>query len=284
MGIFGFREKLPEKTGEGELINVAVVFVHGLGGGRETWHTMSSILCKEWGYKNDFKLNYLHYYFDGFLIKYLGWFSWMRSIIRVLNSTSLESLALGLDSYIEVNCRNFDKVILVAHSMGGLISKKYIVNSLEKSHQTKVTRLLTYATPHRGSIWAEFGLRTQIRQMNPYSSEFLKRLNEDWANYRAYEKVKPAYVVGDVDWVVGEWSASGTDPDSSIIYASGHDHFSVIKPRDKDHVGFRQLYNTLEDLMFEFEDGKEDDYEDEFETGFSDFSFEEDFDEENPEE
>jgi pimeloyl-ACP methyl ester carboxylesterase len=284
MGLFKRKKELPADTGDGETISVAVVFVHGLGGSRETWRAMSELLRNEWKYKNGFKFYYLHYYLDGFLIKYLGWFDWMKSILRVLNSASLESLAVGLDSYIEVNCREFDKILLVSHSMGGLISKKYIVNSLEKSHQTKVHKYITYATPHSGSIWAEFGFKKQIRQMKVYNSDFLTRLNEDWASFRAYEKVKPTYVVGDVDWIVKDWSASGTDPESSIVWASGHDHFSVINPKSTDHVGYRQLYNTLEDLLIEFEDGIEDNYEDEFDTGLVSSSFEEDFDEIDSEE
>ena len=60
MGFFNSKKELLSKTGDGELINVAVVFVHGLGGGRETWRIMTDLLQSEWSNSNDFKLNYFH--------------------------------------------------------------------------------------------------------------------------------------------------------------------------------------------------------------------------------
>jgi len=274
MSYFKKKSELPSSTGDGELLNLAVVFVHGLGGGRETWKEMVQMLEREWSYENQYKLHYYHYYIEGLLMKLLGWLGLIKIIIRVVNGSSLETCSDGLGSFIDVNCRDFDGVILVAHSMGGLVSRKYIVDSLLKSHQTKIVKLLTYASPHKGSAWALFGINRQVRQMKLFNSHFLRQLNEDWSSLRAYEKVNPSYLVGDRDWVVHTKSASGTDPEPDVINVVGHDHFSIIKPNLPDHVGFRHLYNVLEDYLEYVESG-----EDDLNSGLDGMSFGDDFDE-----
>ncbi|XOV94875.1 MAG: lipase family alpha/beta hydrolase [Bacteroidota bacterium] len=272
------KSELPRSTGEGHLVNLAVVFVHGLGGGRETWRMMVTMLEQEWNYENHYRLHYYHYYIKGLVLKLFGWVGFLRAFIRILNGSSLESCADGLGSFINVNCRDFDGVILVAHSMGGLVSKKYIVDTLFKTHETKVVKLLTYATPHKGSAWAIFGIKKQVRQMKLFNSKFLNQLNQDWSSLRAYEKVNPSYLVGDRDWVVHTQSAAGTDPDPEIINVAGHDHFSIIEPDLPEHVGFRHLFNVLEDHMEIIEYGDE-----EIGSGLEDISFEDDFEDEEEE-
>ena len=63
-------------------------------------------------------------------------------------------------------------VILVCHSMGGLVARAY----LRRYGTADVTKLITIGTPHRGSrlAWMMFG--TALTQMRP-SSPFLAELN-----------------------------------------------------------------------------------------------------------
>ncbi|MGL6070698.1 esterase/lipase family protein [Craterilacuibacter sp.] len=63
---------------------------------------------------------------------------------------------------------------LVAHSMGGLVSRAYL-----KRHGTgRIAQLITLATPHRGSQLAHLGLGQNARQMQPQSA-WLMALGED---------------------------------------------------------------------------------------------------------
>lgn len=65
------------------------------------------------------------------------------------------------------------KVILVCHSMGGLVARKYLVDH-KSSHN--VERLILLSTPNLGSIWLYFKWSPAARAMRP-GSKFLKELN-----------------------------------------------------------------------------------------------------------
>ena len=58
-----------------------------------------------------------------------------------------------------------DKLVLVGHSMGGLVCRDY----LAIHGGDKVDRLITLATPHQGSQLAALGLGANAREMEPGS-------------------------------------------------------------------------------------------------------------------
>lgn len=63
------------------------------------------------------------------------------------------------------------KVVLVAHSMGGLGSRAY----LARHGHAHVERVITIASPHHGTALAAFGPGENARQMRPHS-DFLRAL------------------------------------------------------------------------------------------------------------
>ena len=66
-----------------------------------------------------------------------------------------------------------DRVALVAHSMGGLVSRAY----LRRYGCGRVSTLITLGSPHRGTIIAHFGPGRGARQMEP-DSEWLRQLGD----------------------------------------------------------------------------------------------------------
>ena len=87
---------------------------------------------------------------------------------------SLEPLYTSIDNYVEPLARRIDEVlaqsgaarlILVGHSMGGLVARAY----LRRHGAAQVQRLVTLGTPHGGSELARFGLGENARQMRPGS-------------------------------------------------------------------------------------------------------------------
>ena len=64
-------------------------------------------------------------------------YDWRKS-----NATSAASLAIAINN-------TYDNVILVAHSMGGLVASKYCANS--SANRGKVDKLITIGTPYTGS-------------------------------------------------------------------------------------------------------------------------------------
>jgi pimeloyl-ACP methyl ester carboxylesterase len=105
----------------------------------------------------------------------------------------IEAYAGELEHDVELvmKCTDAKKVIIIAHSMGGLVSRKYMADYGDKD----VEKLITLATPHYGfnaftrseiiiMIFEAFTGRTyEVEQMFP-DSEFLKKLDKDDISYR----------------------------------------------------------------------------------------------------
>lgn len=87
--------------------------------------------------------------------------------------TSIGNLVPQLARRIEEVCAatGADQVVLVAHSMGGLVCRSYLA-----SHGSGcVERLVTIASPHSGSELAHIGIGQNAREMEP-GSPWLKHL------------------------------------------------------------------------------------------------------------
>jgi pimeloyl-ACP methyl ester carboxylesterase len=98
-------------------------------------------------------------------------------------SHNLEPVYAGIDSYadglalrIEEICTatGAEKLVILAHSMGGLVARAY----LRKHGARRVAKLITLGTPHQGAVSARLGAGENARQMVP-GNAWLRRLNED---------------------------------------------------------------------------------------------------------
>jgi triacylglycerol lipase len=97
--------------------------------------------------------------------------------------TSVGKLVPQLAQRIDEVCAACDaqQVILIAHSMGGLVSRSYIA----RHGIAQVERLITFASPHQGSELACLGFGQNAREMEPDSL---------WLNDLAQESVKVPFV------------------------------------------------------------------------------------------
>ena len=92
--------------------------------------------------------------------------------------TSIGKLVPQLAQRVDEVCQatGADQVILVAHSMGGLVCRSY----LARHGRERVARLITIASPHSGSELARIGIGKNAREMEPGSQ---------WLNDLAAEEV-----------------------------------------------------------------------------------------------
>ena len=108
-----------------------------------------------------------------------GFWWWLAPRLRArgcnVATLSLTPVHAGIDDYvdqvaarIEVLCRDAgcDRVVLVGHSMGGLVARAY----LRRCGHGRVAKLVTLGTPHHGSELAHLGLGRNARQMQPDSA------------------------------------------------------------------------------------------------------------------
>ena len=104
---------------------------------------------------------------------------WLRSRLEVAGwsvaTISLEPIYTSIDNYLEPLDRRIDdvlaatgaeRVVLVGHSMGGLVARAY----LQRYGAARVARLLTLGTPHQGSELARLGIGENGRQMRPQNA------------------------------------------------------------------------------------------------------------------
>jgi hypothetical protein len=83
--------------------------------------------------------------------------------------TDIARGAADLGDQIERICEQtgHDRLHVVGHSLGGLISRYYVQR---QGGDRRVASLVTLGTPHAGSVWAHAGLTPLIRQLRPGSS------------------------------------------------------------------------------------------------------------------
>ena len=94
---------------------------------------------------------------------------------------NLEPIYSSIDNYVEALATRIDaglaetgapQLILVGHSMGGLVARAY----LARFGTQGIARLVTLGTPHAGSQLARIGIGRNARQMEP-GNDWLQALN-----------------------------------------------------------------------------------------------------------
>jgi triacylglycerol lipase len=118
-------------------VGLPVLLIHGYGCNSGYWHPMSKALAKA---------RITHYAVD------------------------LEPVLLDIDGYVplihdavESLCMEtgYDRIVIVAHSMGGLATRAY----LRDHGSERIAKVITLGTPHRGTGLANFGAGPNSRQM-----------------------------------------------------------------------------------------------------------------------
>ncbi len=241
--------------------DTAVVFIHGLGGAYATWKDFANTLHNEWKENDAFNLKYDHYYNT---TKEYPVYSF---IVKSFLGKSIEQLSKHLDSFIRTTCKYYKNIILVCHSMGGLVARKYIVDLLNKERDLgKIKALITYATPHLGSNlanicktilykplsvfrYASLRLLNQINDLSK-DSNVIKSINDDWTKLGISKKIDFIRVLGFSDFVVNENSARLENNDEENVFGfTNKDHFNIIKPNPNIQDGALYVtYNYLKDF------------------------------------
>lgn len=121
-----------------------------------------------------------------------GYWHWMSQRLKAAgishHAVNLEPVLADIDSYVPQIQRAVEaliadsgqpRVILLAHSMGGLVSRAY----LRDHGADRIAKIITLATPHRGTGLANHGAGENSRQMRrdverDTASDWILRLEE----------------------------------------------------------------------------------------------------------
>ena len=177
--------------------NVNIIFVHGIGGGFEDWEPMvKESFGEEFNrIRYDFKGNLIHTatvdtdISNVWIVSYYSTNAIKESFFGHLQLYT-DRLGNILDKITELTGN--DRFILIAHSMGGLVSRNLMVKSQER--WDSVYKILTVGTPHNG-VRMSVGVTGQFRDLVP-SSKFFKSLNARWNSYYDISKNKKWGVIG----------------------------------------------------------------------------------------
>tara|TARA_R110001606_G_scaffold398720_1_gene578507 strand:+ start:2135 stop:3151 length:1017 start_codon:yes stop_codon:yes gene_type:complete len=238
-----------------------VVFVHGFTGGTGTWknhkgESFSDLLSAD----NEIDQTYDFYEFD-YYTKIASLFD-SAAVVRLLDLFSFGSrkakknqpirrISELLDTYVRTKLCNYDSVIFIAHSMGGLIVKDYILNH-EKGDTPEPIGYLSLAVPHKGSIGgyllAPFNLNAkELQPLNAYSD----KLNNTWIDKK--ESIpKTQYYIALHDECVDEVSALPFTVKKSDKFTFDHDHLSICKPSDSNDFVCVQTSAFLKSRAYDF--------------------------------
>lgn len=136
----------------------------------------------------------------------------------------------------------YDTIVFVAHSMGGLVAMRTVIGNPELSDKTPL--MVLYATPQEGSQIARIGEllipNNALGQMTPAdANDYLKQLSDDWVRLKARGRapfVECAYETRKTfDVMIVPWSSATRFCDAVAPGIGDADHLSIVKPDRPEH-------------------------------------------------
>lgn len=209
-----------------------VVFVHGFMGGKTTWGKFPELL------NDNFDCSVAEYGFDTSYWPFFG------------KSTTLHNLAEGLLSEIKLNCdlKN-DELVLVGHSLGGLVIRQMLLNLELKGENPNIKKIAFFAVPQDGTGLANIAKYLPIRcnklKALYKDGETVESLNDHWSYANLDLKYEILSVVGGKDAVVTSNSSKSIFRKYQVETNIDADHQNIVKPKDVSDFSYRVLEEFL---------------------------------------
>ncbi|WP_298187586.1 ABC-three component system protein [uncultured Pseudomonas sp.] len=229
---------------------LAVVFVHGFTGGISTWKNLSGetfkdLLLKEADLSETFEMVEFEYFskitdiFHADIIQKAISLFGLRPKVRY--NRPIKNLADELRSFIQLNLDEHDGIVLIGHSMGGLICKEVILSHVQ-GDGPEIIGYGSIAVPHKGSLdsilLSLFNVNSkELVPLNAYNSE----LNNRWID-RKSKLPESVYVIGQHDQYVPQ--SSGL-PFTTKFLNIPHDHNTICKPQSSKDSAYKAIQKFL---------------------------------------
>ena len=218
------------------------LFVHGLFGKREeTWGLFPELIRSDPEVSDSWEPAFFAYPTPYFRIPFLT------------AAPNIQLLADGLGTELGARYPGHTPIVLICHSLGGLVARRYVADQFKRSGRCRVAGLLLFGTPNEGAGLARIGkhlspFQTQLRQLCR-RSKFLEDLNSDWAELSVNEKFRTVCVVGGADDVVPEASAKGFWPPECVRTVIEATHTDLVDPKHIKDLRYLVLKHfLLEDM------------------------------------
>jgi hypothetical protein len=240
-----------------------VLFVHGFMGQKNTWSEKGVDKIPDYLIKNpeihkNFDLAEFQYYtqLSSKLqkVKYfwgLAPLPW-GSKKKFTQNLSIDDITDIFYSHLNVNLKKYNKIVIVAHSMGGLISKATILKLITKD-KNKVELFLSLCVPHNGSKIADLAKvilsNPNVVDLAPLSA-LIDQVNRGWIDGKTAELLpETIYFQGKNDFVVPNESSAGYDSRDVQIVSSVDDHSSILTPSDSESIVIVAISDAILDTL-----------------------------------
>lgn len=238
-GILGYFQR-PKHSTEKNSGDTLVLFIHGLSGNPSgTWGQMLRV------FNSDPELSTYSF----------GCYSYPSKILRLpltKRMAGIGQLADGLKTLLANRYANKKKIILVGHSLGGLIIRQHILEQIKNNSLNRIQGAIFFASPHTGADLANVGSALSWRHRHLKQlcsgSDTLTSINKDWVLLNAESRIKTSYVVGGADAVVSPESAAPYAGAQNVETLIECDHTSIIKPINTNDDRFIVLKNFIQSL------------------------------------
>ncbi len=215
-----------------------LLLIHGLGGeSKKTWGKFPQLIedDSQLGSKLD-----------------VEFYSYPTAILRVpflSPAPKIQTLADGLASQIKHTHKNYQQVIIVAHSLGGLVARQYLVNMAMQSQSHPVIGLMLYAVPNDGAGLASIAKtinwwHPQHRQLCK-DSDFIDTLNNTWTHQSLNKTIPCKYIIAGTDAIVSKTSAQAFWGNTAVETVVDKGHIDLVKPDQPDDLAFTILKNFV---------------------------------------
>jgi hypothetical protein len=239
-----------------------ILFVHGFCGGVETWKNENGTYFYQHILKNPFVAENFDIatfdYFSKFLetpVAASNLVEKLKSLFKTSSSKlerniGVDELSELLRTHIRFSLDDYQNIVVIAHSMGGLITKSCIAKEVKEVGGTKIKLFISLAVPHLGADLATYGQlfsgHDQIRDLAPLS-EVCPKLNQQWVNL----SIKPTtkYFYGTYDDVVKKSSAMSIDCEDKDVVACNDSHGSICKPESENSAVILAVNKFLKEFM-----------------------------------
>ncbi|WP_454065163.1 DUF7379 domain-containing protein [Candidatus Nitrospira salsa] len=225
----------PETSDSKNSNKVIIILVHGWGGNKvTTWGNFGQYLLQEPKLK-DYRVFYYQYPTGAF-----G------------HNPHISDVANNLAQSLKNCCSSSNEYIFIAHSMGGIVVKEYILNRLRNGQapSLKVNKVFLIATPNTGADlakWARYvpGIpKAQLKSIGGVNDSFLRQQLRDWhlhVEAKSPElhpvlkkRIKTVAIYATNDGVVSIASATDRFPHSIAAIDNDvgriYDHTNIVKP------------------------------------------------------
>ncbi len=166
--------------------------------------------------------------------------------------SGISLLAADLKTYIESKYPEKKPIVLVGHSLGGVVIRQYIVDMLRIGANERLDGAVLFASPHAESelrniksilSWRDFHLKKLCAEF-----EVLNAINRDWLALHAAEKIRSVCIAGASDSIVSAVMASPYYPVDNIKVVADHGYFDIVEPDALEDVRYLVLKRFLSSI------------------------------------